>query len=242
MIKREYERIKLPVVLHDFINNPRVDLKSKGLLMYLLLQQDDFDLNTKDLSLYNKDAASTLASAIKDLERLGYIEVINRDTPKMSYIIYDTPQLQVSTKFKDQERIKKAADKATKTFIKNYLTPDRHFKRDRSIDTYLHEMQNPEFDVDWEYIEIYIRDMLSYEEFLLTEYWEIISIWKKIHSNFICQNCGKKYTVMSKLNIHHHTYESHGREHIPYVLDNDLVCWCEDCHKEYHMNNSLQNM
>lgn len=239
MIKRKLGPLNLPEELLNFILNPKIDIKTKGLFLHLLAQSDDFELNTKDLSIYNKDKPSAINTAIKELEKLGYIEVLNKNTAEMSYIIYDTPQLQVSTKFKDQERLKKAADQATKQFIKTYLTPNKHFKRIQSIDSYLRDLQSPEFQVDWNYIESYINNWLSYEEFLLTEYWEIISIWKKIHSNFTCQNCGKKFSLMSKLNIHHKTYENHGREHLQYVLDNDLICWCEDCHKAWHAQNNL---
>ena len=239
MIKRTLGPLQFPDELLNFITNPKIGLRAKGLLLHMLAQEDTFELNTKDLCIYNKDNPSIVNGAIKDLEKLGYIEVINKDKPDMSYIIYDSPQINVSTKFREQERLKKAADNATKNYIKKYLTPDRHFKRDHSIDTYLQELQSPKFPIGWNYIQNYICDRLTYDEFLLTEYWEIISIWKKVHSDFTCQFCGKKFNMMSKLNIHHHTYENHGREHLPYVIENVLVCWCEDCHKTWHEQNSL---
>ena len=239
MIKRTLGPLQFPDELLNFITNPKIGLRAKGLLLHMLAQEDTFELNTKDLCIYNKDNPSIVNGAIKDLEKLGYIEVINKDKPNMSYIIYDSPQINVSTKFREQEHLKKAADNATKNYIKKYLTPDRHFKRDRSIDTYLQDLQSPEFPVDWNYIQNYICDWLTYDEFLLTEYWEIISIWKKVHSNFTCQFCGKKFNMMSKLNIHHKTYETHGMEHIPGVLENDLICLCESCHKTWHEQNSL---
>ena len=239
MIKRSIDKPELNPDLINFINNTKVSLKAKGLLLFLLLQQDDFELNTKDLAIYNKDNTGSIYSTIAELEKLGYIEVLNKNTPEMQYVIYDTPQIQVSAKFKDQAAKKRAADNATKNFIKLYLTPDKHFKRDRSIEQYLLDLREPLFPVDWEVIRDYIENQLTYSEFLLTEYWEIISIWKKIHSNFTCQNCGKSFKIMSKLNIHHKSYLRHGEEHLQDVIDNDLICWCEDCHKDWHEHNEM---
>ena len=236
MINRSFD-FKLNTNIQNFINNPKINLKTKGLLVWLLSQPDDFKLNTKDISVYNKDSANSTYTAIRELEKLGYVEAINPGTSEMYYNIYDTPQIANSTKFKEQERTRRRADNITKTYIRKYLVPDRHFKRVWSIDTYLYDLQNPEFAVDWNFINGYINHQLSYDEFLRTEYWEIISIWKKVHSNFTCEKCGKKFNIMSKLNIHHKTYEIHGQEHLQTVIDNDLCCLCEDCHMQEHKLN-----
>ena len=111
MIKRTLGPLQFPDELLNFITNPKIGLRAKGLLLHILAQEDTFELNTKDLCIYNKDNPSIVNGAIKDLEKLGYIEVLNKDKPDMSYIIYDTPQLQVSTKFKDQERLKRRQTK-----------------------------------------------------------------------------------------------------------------------------------
>ena len=113
MIKRNLGPLQFPDELLNFIRNPKIGLRAKGLLLHMLVQEDNFELNTKDLCIYNKDNPSIVNGAIKDLEKLGYIEVLNKDTPEMSYVIYDSPQVQVSTKFREQERLKKAADNAT---------------------------------------------------------------------------------------------------------------------------------
>ena len=118
MIKRTLGPLQFPDELLNFITNPKIGLRAKGLLLHMLAQEDTFELNTKDLCIYNKDNPSIVNGAIKDFEKLGYIEVINKDKPDMSYIIYDSPQINVSTKFREQERLKKAADNATKNYIK----------------------------------------------------------------------------------------------------------------------------
>ena len=73
MIKRKLGPLNLPEELLNFILNPKIDIKTKGLLFHLLAQSDDFELNTKDLSIYNKDKPSAINAAIKELEKLGYI-------------------------------------------------------------------------------------------------------------------------------------------------------------------------
>lgn len=69
---------------------------------------------------------------------------------------------------------------------------------------------------------------LSYDDFLQTAYWahtryEILS---KI--GYTCQLCGKKTKTP---NVHHNTYEHHGRE-MEYLTD--LIVLCPECHKRYH--------
>jgi len=67
--------------------------------------------------------------------------------------------------------------------------------------------------------------MMSYDEFLKTIYWGIVSGWK-VHIQKNC-GCGSRWG----LQVHHGTYAHHGEEH-RYL--NDLIVKCRLCHKEIH--------
>ena len=95
--------------------------------------------------------------------------------------------------------------------------------------------------VDWALIFEYINSEMTYEQFLNTEYWLIITQYLKKQSNFTCCDCGRKFTVTKQLNVHHLTYENHGREHLTEVQQSDLVVLCEDCHKNRHANDYMED-
>ena len=60
---------------------------------------------------------------------------------------------------------------------------------------------------------------MDYNDFLHTPYWDGVRNYKLKSANYRCQLCGKS----GKLNVHHKTYENHGREHMRSVADNDLM-------------------
>ena len=85
--------------------------------------------------------------------------------------------------------------------------------------------------LDKEYDIIQLKSKLKeliYNNFLLTNYWRLISKYLRLNNK--CKNCGS----ISKLVVHHKSYENHGDE-INHL--NDLVVLCEKCHNRFHKEN-----
>jgi hypothetical protein len=57
-----------------FLNNPEMSLKAKGLLTYLLSLPDDWTIYVKELISHHADGRDSILSAMKELEKFGYIE------------------------------------------------------------------------------------------------------------------------------------------------------------------------
>lgn len=74
-----------------------------------------------------------------------------------------------------------------------------------------------------------IFSTMPYQEFLSTDYWQIISKYLYSASNYTCQICGDQDI---ELNIHHKTYEHRGEEHIFWLTD--LIVLCHKCHSKIH--------
>lgn len=70
-------------------------------------------------------------------------------------------------------------------------------------------------------------DPTEYNLFLQSDYWKQVREWVLQRDNNTCKSCGAtKY-----LQVHHLTYEHHGREH-EYL--EDLVTVCRGCHERIH--------
>lgn len=72
---------------------------------------------------------------------------------------------------------------------------------------------------------------MDYKKFLNTEYWQVVRAkFVKLHGS-LCRRCGR-----STHDLHHHTYEHHGLEHLHL---GDLELLCHDCHAIIHAGGSL---
>lgn len=247
MIIRRDKNLDFKTQIENILKHPTMSLKSKGLLIWVLSMPDDFILTSKEVSKYNRAYPISIYPSFDELESLGYIKsnILDKSVHRedTSYTVYDYPQPVVSIQHKIRVQEERKMSDATKNFIKRYLKPKRHFKRVEPISKIYDRMINPEYPVEWDLICDYILDSLTYDEFLQTEYWEIISYYIKITRNFTCEECGKKFDIMSKLNVHHKTYEHHGEEHKPEIIENDLELLCENCHENFHKQlNKLLNI
>ncbi len=213
-----------------------MSLGAKGLIIYLLLEKDDdYDLSVHDLCIEHCSSQAWLEGRIAELQEFGYIDyelIKNGSVIDGKFTIYDVPHTVSMLRYDYKKDFEKALSKADKTFIRTYLNVSRRKKRDRKISTLMEEIRDS--IVDWDNIQQYILSELTYGEFLNTEYWLIISQYLKFKRNFTCQKCNKTFKLFGQLNVHHTTYENHGKEHLEDVQENDLLVLCESCHKEEH--------
>jgi hypothetical protein len=71
-----------------------------------------------------------------------------------------------------------------------------------------------------------LRNM-AYNKFLKTAYWFGVSAMARSDAAMRCQVCYSD----DRINVHHRTYEHHGREHL---FMNDLTVLCKKCHGLFH--------
>jgi len=83
-----------------------------------------------------------------------------------------------------------------------------------------------------EQISVAIRSM-EYAAFLSTAYWFGVSSVVKSNARMRCQVCNNHEGI----EVHHRTYESHGREHQNMC---DLVVLCRNCHGLFHGHLPMQ--
>lgn len=81
---------------NDFIRNPEITAKAKGLMCYLWSNRDDWVLYKSTLTNYFKDGLASLRSAWDELEKLGYILSVDIRNEKghikgKNYILYHEP-------------------------------------------------------------------------------------------------------------------------------------------------------
>lgn len=67
-----------------------------------------------------------------------------------------------------------------------------------------------------------------YQRFLRSGYWRTVAAHVKKNASYRCRLCRSP----DRLNVHHNTYEHHGREHE--YWQEDLICLCEACHAKFH--------
>ena len=113
----------------------------------------------------------------------------------------------------------------SENFIKKYLKPNK--KTLKNIKITFNELLEEIKLYDKEYIKNYIKNKLKYNEFLMTTYWKVISIYVREKANNRCQLCNSS----EKLRVHHRCYKNHGVE---LLNTSDLICLCERCHHKFH--------
>lgn len=123
-----------------------------------------------------------------------------------------------------EELYREEVSRNTEDYICKYLDPEKcwknntkHYQRWRIITGNM---------VDSEIVAKHIKEM-DYYDFLKTPYWKAVADRVKYRANFKCQICNSS----ENLNVHHRTYDNHGKE--IYHLG-DLICLCKACHEKHH--------
>jgi len=74
-IVRPFENGNFTQVSNSIVNDTRLDLKEKGLMLHILSKPDGWFLNVDEIAKNNRDGKRAIYSGIKKLKELGYIEL-----------------------------------------------------------------------------------------------------------------------------------------------------------------------
>ena len=86
------------VTVHkNFIHDPNISWKAKGILLYLLSRPDDWQVYEKELEKHSLDGRDSLKNGIKELEATGYIVRTRKRDDKgrlreYEYSVYEQPK------------------------------------------------------------------------------------------------------------------------------------------------------
>lgn len=117
-----------------------------------------------------------------------------------------------------------------KNYIENYLNPNNSFKQEVSVNEKIDYIMQNFYDnsISDEITNAVLQ--MSYKDFLNTPYWDGVRSYKLKRAKYCCELCGGK----GVLQVHHKTYEHHGKEHIGSVANKDLIVLCKECHEKFH--------
>lgn len=142
-------------------------------------------------------------------------------------------------KEKEDEKKKRLdeKEKLTSNYINQYLSPDRSFKKDiKPYEKINSIMKPPKYRMRYAPMQPYYDEIenriktMNYHDFLETPFWDGVRNYKLKKANYCCELCGGK----GVLNVHHKTYENHGKEFDMDIADGDLIVLCKNCHEKFH--------
>lgn len=94
---------------NNLINDVRLSMKAKGLLIYLISKPDEWNFSANGISSQMNDGLSAINSTLKELENVGYlkrIKVLNKGKfVGMNYEIIDVSNQIYSSKLKDGKTV-----------------------------------------------------------------------------------------------------------------------------------------
>ena len=94
------------VIENQLINDPNLDWREMGVLIYLLSKPDNWQVSIAHLAKQKCAGESSIKSAIKSLKAAGYIESKRSHTGFVDWFVYDSPvtsgDVEVSQEIKPQ--------------------------------------------------------------------------------------------------------------------------------------------
>lgn len=127
---------------------------------------------------------------------------------------------------RQRKKAKKKEQRQTKIFKDRFLTIGSNYCSSKSSVGQITRIRTADRKFNRKEIIKIIKNM-SYNDFLKTPYWKMISRYEKESAGMKCILCGSS----DVLNVHHITYKNHGNE-INYL--EDLMTVCQKCHKIIH--------
>ena len=99
-IIRPFENGNFTQVNNNIVNDTRLDLKEKGLMLHILSKPDGWFLNVDEIAKSNRDGKKSIYSGIKKLKELGYISLVNHyengKIAKWEYIVNVNPSIDIN--------------------------------------------------------------------------------------------------------------------------------------------------
>lgn len=179
----------------------------------------------------NKADTLDIVKRIKMNDYNSYTKGIEKYLCKSCYRNY------LEEKQNEKQELLNEKERLTFNYIDNYLSPNRSFiKEIKPYEKINIIMEPPKYrrkyapmQPYYDEIEKHIKTM-NYYDFLKTPFWDGVRNYKLKNANYCCELCGGK----GVLNVHHKTYENHGREFDVDIADSDLIVLCRNCHEKFH--------
>jgi len=100
-IIRPFENGNFTQVSNSIVNDTRLDLKEKGLMLHILSKPDGWFLNIDEIAKNNRDGKKSIYSGIKKLKELGYVSLVNHyengKILRWEYIINVNPSIDINS-------------------------------------------------------------------------------------------------------------------------------------------------
>lgn len=80
----------------DFLLDPRISFKAKGILWFLMNPPEEWDNTIAGITKFSADGLGAVTSGVNELKKAGYLEVSRKRTAsgllgESEYIVHDTP-------------------------------------------------------------------------------------------------------------------------------------------------------
>jgi hypothetical protein len=99
-IVRPFENGNFTQVSNSIVNDTRLDLKEKGLMLHILSKPEGWFLNVDEIAKNNRDGKKSIYSGIKKLKELGYISLVNHyengKIARWEYIVNVNPSIDIN--------------------------------------------------------------------------------------------------------------------------------------------------
>jgi 5-methylcytosine-specific restriction endonuclease McrA len=125
-------------------------------------------------------------------------------------------------------------DERTRSFIEkycqkyHYVKPRPKLTNAETIDLHWNTLLGYYNCVNHKIIKEYLNTKITYNDYLTTYWWYVISNKRKLMDSHKCGDCKELFDL---LEVHHLTYEHRGEE-VKYM--DDLITLCSGCHNNRH--------
>lgn len=174
---------------------------------------------------------------IKRVKMNDYDRYENENQHMKKYLCDDCYSVHLRKKENEKKEYIEEKVMLTLDYIFQYLSPDRRFNKDIKPYQKINVIMEPtKYQRRYAPMQPYYDDIerriksMNYHDFLKTPFWDGVRNYKLRKANYCCELCGGK----GILNVHHKTYENHGKEFDPEIADADLIVLCKNCHEKFH--------